>query len=156
MLHALCCSIVACQPTIQVGLLFLMTRDTKTHFKIHAFDPVHGFHGPMALRACNLLFDMPFVVEDHVLSQIIGFSPRRGCPGIEIPVLFFDLGMVSNDVFMAIEALFHRRHAWMFGASHIGMTELTLDKLYTRMEMMAKGYGLLRAHIRSRRNVEEI
>lgn len=133
-----------------------MTRDTKTHSKIHAFDPVHGFNCPMALGAGNLLFDMPFVVEDHVLGQIIGFSPRRGCPGIEIPVLLFDLGMVGNDIFMAIEALFHRGHTWMFGAPYIWMTELTLDKLYTRMEMVAKGYGLLRAYIPSRRNVEEI
>jgi hypothetical protein len=133
-----------------------MTRDTKTHFEIHAFDPVHGFHCPMALGASNLLLDMPFVVEDHVLRQIIGFSPRRGSPRIEIRVLLFDLGVISNDVFMAIEALFHWRHTWMFGATHIGVTELTLDKLYTRMEMVAKGYGLLRTHILSRHHVEEI
>jgi len=133
-----------------------MTCDTKTHLKIHAIDPVHGFHGPMALRAANPLLDMPFVVEDHVLGQIIGFSPRRGCPGIEIHVFLFDLGMVGNDIFMAIEALFYRRHTWMFGASHIGMTELTLDKLYTRMETVAEGYGLLRAYMPSRGHVEEI
>jgi hypothetical protein len=131
-----------------------MTFDTKTHLKIHAFDPVHGFHGPMALGAGNLLFDVPFVVEHHVLSQIIGFSPGCGCPSIEIPVLLFDLGMVSNDIFMAIEALFHRRHTWMLGAPHIWMTERTLDKLYTGMEMVAKGYGLLGAYIPSRRNVK--
>jgi hypothetical protein len=147
---------MACQPTIHVGLFLLMTRDTKTHLKIHAFDPVHGFHCPMALGASNLLLDMPFVVENHVFSQIIGLSPRRGCPRIEIRVLLFDLGMISNDVFMAIEALFHRRHTWMFGASHIGMTELTLDKLHTRMETVAKGYGLFRAHIPGRHDVEEI
>ncbi len=133
-----------------------MTCDTKTHLKIHAIDPVHGFHGPMALGATNLLFDMPFVIKEHVLGQIIGFSPRRGRPGIEIPVLLFDLGMVGNDIFMAIQALFHRRHTWMFGATYIGMTKLTLDELYTRMETVAEGYGLLRAYIPSRGHVKEI
>ena len=72
-----------------------MTVDTKIHFKIHPSDPGHGFDRPMALGAGNLHLDMPFVVEDHVLSQIIGFSPRRGCPGIEIPMLFFDLGWLA-------------------------------------------------------------
>jgi len=133
-----------------------MTVDTKIHFKIHPSDPVHGFDRPMALGAGNLHLDMPFVVEDHVLSQIIGFSPRRGCPGIEIPMLFFDLGMVSDYVFMAIEALFHRRHTRMLGKFHIGMTELTLDLLHTRMDMMAKGYGLFRPYVRCWRSVEQV
>jgi hypothetical protein len=146
---------VASQPTVEVGLLFFVTGNAEAHFEIYAFDPVHGFHFPMALGAGNLLLDMPFVVKHHVFSQIIGLSPRRGCSRIEILVLFFDLGMTSNDIFMAIEAFFHRRHTWMFGASHIGMTELTLDKLYPRMEMVAKWYGLLRANI-LRRNIEEI
>ena len=79
-----------------------MARDTKTHLKTHAFDPVHGFHCPMALGASNLFLNMPFVVENHVFSQIIGLSPRRGCSRIEILMLFLDLGMVRNDVFMAI------------------------------------------------------
>ena len=133
-----------------------MTGNAKTHLKIHALDPVHGFHCPMELGASNLLLYMSLVVENHVFSQIIGLSPRRGRSRIEILMLFFDLGMVRNDVFMAIEALFHWRHTWMFGASRIGMTELTLDKLYTRMEMVAKGYGLFRAHIPSRQDVEKI
>lgn len=99
---------------------------------------------------------MPFVVEEHVLSEIIGLSPRRGCSRIEIRMLLFDLGMVCNNVFMAIEALFHGRHTWMLGAAHIGMTERTLDLLHTGMHLVAKGYGLLRAHIRSRRHVEQV
>jgi hypothetical protein len=133
-----------------------MARDTKTHLEIHAFDPVHGFYGPMALGAANLLLDVPFVVEDHVLGQIIGLSPGGGCLGIEIPVLFLNLGMVSNNIFMAIEALLYRGHTGVFGAPHIWMTELTLDKLYTGMEMVAEGYGLLRAYIFSRHHVEEV
>ena len=100
---------MACQPTIHVGILLLMTRDAKTHLKIHALDPVHGFHCPMALGASNLLLYMPLVVENHMFSQIIGLSPRRGGSRIEIHVLFFDLWVIRNDVFMAIEALFHRR-----------------------------------------------
>ena len=147
---------MASQPTVQVGLLFFMTGNAEAHFEIHAFDPVHGFHFPMALGASNLLLNMPLVVKNHVLSQIIGLPPRRGCLRIEIFMLFLDFGMISNDVFMAIEALFHRGQPWMFGASHKGMTELTLDKLYTRMEMVAKGYGLFRAHIPSRQDVEKI
>jgi len=120
---------------------------TKTHLKIHPFDSVHGFHNPMAFRASNLLLDMSLVVEDHVLSQIIGLSPRRGYPGVEIPMLLFDLGMVCNDIVMTIKALFHGWQTWMFGAPHIRMTELTLDLLHPRMETVAKGYGLFRPYV---------
>jgi hypothetical protein len=133
-----------------------MTGNAEAHFEIHAFDPVHGFYFPMALGASNLLLNMPLVVKNHMLSQIIGLSPRRGCLRIEILMLFLYFGMISNDVFMAIEALFHRRQPRMFGAPHIGVTELTLDKLYTRMEMVAKRYGLFRAHIPGRHDVEKI
>jgi hypothetical protein len=148
--------IVACQPTVQVGLLLLVTFDAEAHLETHPFYPVHGFHCPMALGAGNLLLDMPFVVEDHVLSQVIGLSPRRGRPGIEIPMLLFDLWVIGNNVLVAIEALFHRRHTWVFGATHVGVTELTLDLLHTRMHLVAEGYGLLRAHIQNGGHVKQI
>lgn len=99
---------------------------------------------------------MPFVVEEHVLSQVIGLSPWRGRPGIEIRMLLFDLWVIRNNVLVAIEALFYGRYAWMFGAAHIGMTELALDLLHTEMYLVAKRYGLLRAHIRNRRHVEQV
>ena len=99
---------------------------------------------------------MPFVIEEHVLSQVIGLSPRRGRPGVEIRVFLFDLWVIGNNVLVAIEALFHRRYAWMLRAAHIGMTELALDLLHTEMYLVAKRYGLLRAHIRNWRHVEQV
>jgi hypothetical protein len=110
----------------------------------------------MALGASNLLLDMPFVVEDHVLSQVIGLSPRRGRPGIEIFMLLFDLWVIGNNILVAIEALFHGRQPWMFGAAHVRMTELALDLLHTGMHLVAKGYGLLGAHIRNRHHIKQI
>ncbi len=99
---------------------------------------------------------MPLVVEEHMLSQVIGLSPRRGRPGIEVSMLLFDLWVIGNNVLVAIEALFHGRYTWMFGAPHVGMTELTLDLLHPGMHLVAKGYGLLRSQIRNRCHVEQI
>jgi hypothetical protein len=133
-----------------------MAFDTKAHLKTHPFDPVHAFHRPMAFRADNLLFDVSLVIEDHMLSQVIGFSPRRGCVGVKIPMLLLDLRVTGNNVFVAIKALFHRGQARVFRSPHIGMAKFTLDLFHTGMDSMAKGYGLLRAHICNRRNVEQV
>ncbi len=104
---------MACQPTIQVGLLFLVAFDAKTHPKIHALDPVHGFHRSMALGTGDLLLDMPFVVENHVFGEVVGLSPWCGRLCVKIPVLLLDFGMIRYDVFMAVKAFLHRGNARM-------------------------------------------
>jgi hypothetical protein len=91
-----------------------------------------------------------------MLRQVIGLSPRCWRPGIEVFMLFLDLWVIGNNVLVAIEALFHGRHSWMFGTAHIRMTELTLDLLHTGMHLVAKGYGLRGAQIRKRCHVEQI
>ena len=99
---------------------------------------------------------MPLVVEEDMLRQVIGLSPRCGRPGIEVFMLLLDLWVIGNNVLVAIETLFHGRQSWMFGTAHIRMTKLTLDLLHTEMHLMAKGYGLRRSQIRKRCHVEQI
>jgi hypothetical protein len=69
-------------------------------------------------------------------------------------MLLLDIGMVGDDVFMAIEAFFHGGHPWIGGTSHIRMTELALDLLNARVDAVAKGYGLFRANVCGWRDVE--
>jgi hypothetical protein len=71
-------------------------------------------------------------------------------------MLLFDLWVIGNNVLVAIEALFHGRHTWMFRATHIGVTELALDLLHTGMHLVAEGDGLLRPHFQNRFHVKQM
>jgi hypothetical protein len=110
----------------------------------------------MAFLTRHFFSDMSSVVEHHVLRQIIRFSPGRGGLGVEIPMFFFDLRMIGNNVFMAVETLLHRGEPRVAGARHIGMTEGTLDLLDSRMHTMAEGDGLLGTQVFCRRYVKQI
>jgi hypothetical protein len=127
---------VACQPAIQVGLLLTVTIDTETHLEMNALDPVHGLHRSMTLFAGNILLYVPFVIEDDVFGQIVDLTPRGR--GVRVVILVFlpDLGMIGDNVLVTIETFLDRWDSRVNGTPHVGMTELALDLLDTRMESM--------------------
>jgi hypothetical protein len=71
-------------------------------------------------------------------------------------VLLEDLGMFGNNVIVAIETFFHRRDPGMNGVTHVWMTELALNFLYTGMQPMAERDRLFRTDFESRRRVKII
>jgi hypothetical protein len=123
-------SIVTGEPTIHIRLFLSMALHTKSHPESHALDPVHRLHPPVASLAQDLFLDMPFMIEKHVFRQIIGLSPRCWRFRVKILVLLFDLGMTSDDILVAVEALLYRRHPGKLGSANVGMTEFTLDLLH--------------------------
>lgn len=86
--------------------------------------------------------------------EVIRFPPGRGGPGVEIPVLFPDLRMIGDDIFMTKKTLLHRRNPRMIGPPSIGMTERTLYLLYRNVDAVTEGYGLFRTNLGRWRNVE--
>ena len=46
---------------------------------------------------------------------------------------------------MAVQTLFHRRYSGMIGIGHVGVTVLALDLFHATVDIVAEGYGLLRA-----------
>lgn len=121
---------MAGQPTVKVGLLFFMTGDAEAHLKIHPFYPIHPFHGAVTHLTGRSLLYMPLVTEQDVFWEVVCFPPGRGGPGVEILVLFPDLRMIGDDIFMTKKTLLHWRNPRVIGPPSIGMTERALYLLY--------------------------
>jgi hypothetical protein len=68
---------MARQPAIDIGLFFAMAFKAESHFKSFAFDAVHGSNDPVTLPAFYLFSDVPLVIKQHVLGQIVHFYPGR-------------------------------------------------------------------------------
>jgi hypothetical protein len=92
----------------------------------------------------NLTVDMPLVIEDHMLGQIIDLYPWRRCLSVEIAVLYLNPGMLGDDVIVAMEAFFNRGKARKVGVGHIRMTVLTLNLFDAAVHIMAEWDRLLR------------
>jgi hypothetical protein len=101
-------SVVASQPTVEVGLSLLVAIYTESHLEHLEAQPVHRLHLAVAFLTGDFLPDMPLVAEENVLGQIDRVLPGSGNSGIKILVLLPDLRMTGNNIIMAIEAFFHR------------------------------------------------
>ncbi len=97
---------------------------------------------------------MALVIEKGMLRNVIDLHPWSGFPVIEIPVLLLDLGVFGNNVFMAVETLFHRRKSWISRVAHVRVAELTLNLFDAGMDPMAERDRLLGTDVRCRRNVK--
>jgi len=145
---------MARQPAVQIGFFSFMTSNTKTHFKTFTLQAIHRFNGAMAFPTGNIFLDMPLMVEKNMFRQIKNLFPRCRGPGVKVPVLFLNFGMIGDDIFVAIQAFFHWGYPRVNRTVHIRMTKLTLDILDPRMDPMAEGDRLGRTDIGGRRDIE--
>jgi hypothetical protein len=124
-----------------------MTLDAKAHFEAVRPQAIRFSNLPMAAFASNLLFYMALMVKDHMFRNMEYLAP--GCRRICIVVLVFfqDLGVVGDDVIVAVQAFFHRRQARVQGVFHIRVTVITIDGLDPRVQLVAEGNRLLRGHV---------
>jgi hypothetical protein len=121
-----------------------VTRYAFTHPPVLFLQTMPPFHVPVAGFTQDLTVDMPLVIKQDVLGQLVDFHPGRRRPGVEIFMLLPDPGVFGNDVFMAVKAFFHGRQPGVIGYLHIGVAESALDLLDTAMHSMAEGDGLFR------------
>ena len=147
---------MACQPTSQVGVLYLVTIDTKFHFKVDPFDAVHGFDLTMAFLSFDIAVDMSLMVKQNMLGQVIDLAPWGRCLGIEIFMLLLNPGMIGNDIIMAVKTFLNRRQAGVVGSRNIRVAVLALNALNPCMQPVAEGNRLLRADICRRRHIEVV
>jgi len=147
---------MASQPAVYSRFFLLMTFDTKSHSETNFLNAVHGFHCTVAVLTRNLFFNVSLVIEKDVLRNIVDFYPGRWRLGMVVPVLFFDPGMIGNNIVMAIEAFIDRRYPRERGTGDVGMAKFALDRFYPSMNAVAEGYGLFRADVGCRWRVEKI
>jgi hypothetical protein len=133
-----------------------MAFDAKPHVKMFSFDAIVGFHRPVAFLAENLFADVALVVKEHMFSQVIGLAPGCRRLRIEIFMLLLYPGMIGNDVFVTVEAFFHRRYSRVARVTHVGMAVLTLDVFYPGMNAMAEWNRLRDPDIGARCCIEKV
>jgi len=137
--------IVACQPAADVGVAVAVAFQTESHFKIPADYPVHGLDPAVAGLAINLFSYVALVIKKHMLGHVIDLAPGRGRIGVKILMLLFYFRVIGDDMVMAEQAFFHRRHPGIRRAFYIGMTETAVNGLVPGMNPVGKGNGLLNA-----------
>ncbi|VTR69650.1 hypothetical protein DESC_770025 [Desulfosarcina cetonica] len=143
------------QPASDIHAEIPMALDAKAHFEPRALQPIHAADVPVACFAGDVALDVALVIEDHVFGQGEDLDPRGGRIAVEIVVLLLDFRVIGDDVVVAEEALFHRRHARMDGFVHIRMAEAAVDGLVAGMQPVAEGNRLGRADARGRRGIEK-
>ena len=124
-----------------------MTFNTKSHFKTSLLEPMHRLYGTMAFLAFDVAVDVSLMVKQDMFCHQIDLFPRRGRLRIEISMFFPYPWVIRDNIIMTMKALFHRGKPRKIRIRNIGMTIETIYFFYTRMHLMAKGYGLLRANI---------
>ena len=129
---------MARQPAVQGAVLFLMTRDAESHFKGYTAYPVHCFNLSVTFAAVDLFFNVPLVFEENVFGKIESLLPGDRCCRVKIVMLFLDLRVIRNDVFMTVETFFNRWNPRMKRSIHIGVAESALDLLHPGVHPMAE------------------
>jgi hypothetical protein len=132
-----------------------MTCDALIHIPGFVRQPVQVLNSAVALLTGYLFVDMPLMVEQDMLSQVVDFSP--GGRGVRVEIFMFLLNpwVPFNDVVVAVQALLHRRHSRKIGVGHIWVAILALNLFDTTMDVVTERYGLFRGCNRTRA-IEEI
>jgi hypothetical protein len=146
---------MACQPAVEVGIFFSMTLDALTHAPNFLGQALKLLHLSVAFLTGDLAVNMALVIKQHVFGHIIDLYPGRWRLGVKILVFLYYPGMVGNNIFMAVQAFFHRRYSGMIGIGHIGVTVLALDLFYATVDIMAERDRLLRPDTGLRRGIEK-
>ena len=103
-------------------------------------------HLAVALLTRYLLVDVPLMVEQDVLGHVVHFCPGGRLLGVEIFVFLLNPGVLFNNVVVAVQTLFHRRHSRKIGVGHIRMAILALNLFDAAVDIVAERYGLFRAN----------
>ena len=146
---------MACQPAIQIGAFLLVTFDALAHTPVFSRQTVLILHLTVTLSAGYFLVDVPLMVKEYMLGNIVDFFPWGGAPGIKIAVLLLNPWVLGNDIVMTVKAFFNRRYTRKGRIGHIGMTVLTLYLFNPDMYVVAEGYGLFRSHCIGRDTIEQ-
>ena len=112
------------------------------------------FHLAMTLLAGHFFVDVPLVVEENMLGNVVDLFPWCWTIGIKIAVFLLYPWMFGNDIVMTVKAFLNRRYAREIGISHVGVAVLTLYLLNSHMNVVAERYGLLRSHCIGRYSIE--
>ncbi len=145
---------MTCQPAVNIGPFFLVAFEAHSHTPVFSRQTMLVFHLAMTFLAGHFFVDVPLVVEENVLGNVVDFFPWCRAIGIKIAVFLLYPWMLGNDIVMTVEAFFNWRYARKIRISHIRVAVLTLYLLNPHMNVVAERYGLLRSHGIGRYSIE--
>ena len=146
---------MARQPAVEVGIFLSVTLDALTHAPNFLWQALKLLYLAVAFLTGNFVVNMTLVIKQHVFGHIIDLYPGRWRIGVKVFVFLFYPGMVGNNIFMAVQAFFHRRYTGMIRIGHIGVAILALDLFNPAVDIMAERYRLLRPDTGLRRGIEK-
>ena len=129
---------VTCQPAVELSLPLSVAVDAKLHLKVDGYQTVLFFHLSMACGAIDLISDVGFMIEFHVIRDIKYSNPRDGGLRIEVPSLLHNLRMLGNNVLMTEKTEALRRDPGILRAVDKRMTESATDILVSSMNAMTE------------------
>ena len=140
---------MARQPAVEINIPFTVTYDALVHVPDFVRQPVKVLNLAVALLARDVLVNMPLMVEEDVLGQVVDLAPRSRGVCVEIFVFFLNPRVSLNYVVVAVQTKFHRRQSWKIGVGHVWVAILALNLFDTTVDVVAERYGLFRASIRT-------
>ena len=146
---------MARQPAVEVGIFLSVALNALTHAPDFLRQPLKVLHLAVTFLADDFAVYMALVIEQHVFGHIVDFYPGRWRFGVKVFVLLFYPGMVGNNIFMAVQAFFHRRYSGKIGISHKRVAVLALNLFDPAVNIMAKRDGLFRPDAGLRRGIEK-
>ena len=138
---------MARQPAVYIDFPFKVTGDALLHVPYFVRQSVQVLNLAVALLAGYLFVDMPLMVEEDVLGQVVDLTPRSQGVGVEIFMFLLNPGMLFDDVIMAVQAQFHRRQSRKIGVGHVRMAILALNLFDAAVHVVAERYWLLWSYI---------
>ena len=131
-----------------------MARNAFSHAPVFSGQALRIFHLPVTLPAGNLTVDVALMIKQHMFCHIINFYPGGWCLGVEVTMFHFNPRVICNNIFMAVQAFFHRRNPRVVGITHIRVTVLALYLFDAAVHIVAEGDRLLRAETARRPHPE--
>ncbi len=136
---------VACQPAVELRLLFLVAADAESHLEINRLQTVHGCHLAMAVSAVQFAYnDMRLMAEFDKVRYKKNSDPRDGDILVKILFFLYQLRMFRNDIFMAEKTFFQGRQPGLGRTVDKWVTEAAVDLLDPGMYTVAEGNRLQR------------
>ena len=142
--------------TVELRLFLRVACNAEIHLKIHSAQPVHRRNISVTSQTVNFRNYVRTVPELYKIGNKIDSHPGDRDLFVQILLLFLNLGMHWNYVFMAEETLLDFRQSRVLSALYIGMAEAAVDLFYPGVNTMAEKDGLDRSNVLSRKQVKEV
>jgi hypothetical protein len=147
---------MASQVAVKLSVFFLVARNAKIHLKINSLQPVKDRHVSMAPQAIDLRDHMRLMSEFYEIRHKKYPNPGDGNFLVKVGILFLNLRMQWNHVFVAKETLLDFRKSRMLSPFYIWMAEAAVDLLYPGMYPVAEKDRLDRPQVLFWKEVEKV